>query len=66
MNDAEIEAAILARHRDRVTEDEGNEGLASLTDEAMEEPIEEHFGLQLQDDKDQVLLIWQLHCHYKA
>ena len=53
MNDAEIEAAILAKHRDRVSEEEAN---ASAADEAMEEPIEEHFGME-EEEREQVSIV---------
>ena len=58
MNDAEIEAAILAAHHDRVAEVEGTEEPASTADEAMEQPVEEHYsiGLPLQADNDQVFI----------
>ena len=58
MNDAEIEAAILAAHYERVAEDKGTGDPASPADEAMEESVEEHFGtgLHLQDANHQVLL----------
>ena len=53
MNDAEIEAAILAKHRDRVSEEEAD---AIAADEAMEEPIEEHFGME-EEEREQVSIV---------
>lgn len=53
MNDAEIEAAIVAKHRDRMSEEEAD---ASAADEVMEEPIEEHFRMET-EEREQVRIV---------